>query len=179
MMTRLCVKLLFTEKGLVWMYGAFLHGRSDKSDNIPLKSWWFIPVMYYSLIFWWGLGGGCFPSVPKQHYGSGPKGLWDAWCRLHTHSSVLCNLKWLPLSSRLLASCCPKCWSLRSRMRLLQRCEPTQGKMGGKKRTYSTLFICSDMCKDIFFSFLFFKPLLYNCNILGHLLKTQKLLKKV
>lgn len=37
--------------------------------------------------------------------------------------SLPINLKRLLLSSRLQASCCPRCWSLRSKMRLLQCCE--------------------------------------------------------
>lgn len=43
---------------------------------------------------------------------------------------LLCNIKWLLLSSRLQASCCPRSWSLRSKMRLPQCCEnrATQGE---------------------------------------------------
>lgn len=49
--------------------------------------------------------------------------------------SLFCNLKWLLLSSRLQALCCPRSWSLRSKMRLPPYCErgPTQGKRREEK----------------------------------------------
>lgn len=51
--------------------------------------------------------------------------------------SLFCNLKWLLLSSRLQASCCPRSWSLRSKMRLPQCCEsgPTGEEEGRKELT--------------------------------------------
>lgn len=82
-----------------------------------------------------------FLCVPNEHYQA-------------LQIQKVCDLKWLFLSSRLQASCCPRCWSLRSKMRLLQsyKSRSAQGK-----RRYSTLLSSSDMCKDIFFfSFSFF-----------------------
>lgn len=51
--------------------------------------------------------------------------------------SLFCNLKWLLLSSRLQALCCPRSWSLRSKMRL-PRCFESGGG-GRKKRAQSPL----------------------------------------
>lgn len=73
-----------------------------------------------------------------------PKGPWNAQHRLYCYRNSVLNLKWLLLSSRLQASCCPRCWSLRSKMRLPQCCEsgPTRGeKREEKNLQYSSRII--------------------------------------
>lgn len=58
----------------------------------------------------------------------------EALCKVYSQS-VFRDLKWLLLSSRLQASCCPTSWSLRSKMRLPPCCErgPAPGKTGRKE----------------------------------------------
>lgn len=93
--------------------------------------------------------------MPKEHYDTLPKGPWDARHRLYSYTqSLFCNLKWLLLSSRLQASCCPRCWSLRSKMRLLQCCEwaDTGEDEGRKERTYSTLLSSWHVQGHLFFT---------------------------
>lgn len=70
----------------------------------------FIPVMYYSLFFFFFVAGEMFPLCAKSVLRQSSKGTLGCMAQgAHSQQSVLCNLKWLPLSSRLLASCCPKC----------------------------------------------------------------------
>lgn len=73
-----------------------------------------------------------FPPCAKWALRHPSEGPWDARHRLFSVKSLFCNLKWLLLSSRLQALCCPRCWSLRSKMRLPQCCE--RGLTQGKRR---------------------------------------------
>lgn len=71
-----------------------------------------------------------FILAPNEHYGTLPRDLEMLGTGCTFAESLFCNLKWLLLSSRLQALCCPRSWSLRSKMRLPPYCErgPTQGK---------------------------------------------------
>lgn len=77
----------------------------------------------------------CFLPVPNKHYVVVLKDLEMLGTGCTVTKSLFCNLKWLLLSSRLQASCCPRCWSLRSKMRLPQCCESglTQGERREEK----------------------------------------------
>lgn len=106
-----------------------------------------------------------FPPFTKwvlQHPSGGP---WDARYRLYSVKSLFCNLKWLLLSSRLQESCCPRCWSLRFKMRLPQCCErgPTQGKRGREEKNlqYLVPLTCARTS---------FLKLLYHSNVWVHFL---------
>lgn len=86
--------------------------------------------------------------------------------------SLFCNLKWLLLSSRLQGSCCPRSWSLRSKMRLPQCCETgstQRGRRGEEKNLqYSARLLWH--LKGHLFKKKKKKLRLYLCNVWVHFL---------
>lgn len=77
----------------------------------------------------------CSLPVPNEHFHTRPRDLEILSTGCTVTEILFFNLKWLLLSSRLQASCCPRCWSLRSKMRLPQCCEsrPTRGEKREEK----------------------------------------------
>lgn len=85
--------------------------------------------------------------------------------------SLLCNLKWLLLSSRLQASCCPRCWSLRSKMRLLQCCEwADTGEEEGIKELPALCSVPLIRARTSLFYFFFLFPAAVSLQFWGHFL---------
>lgn len=76
-----------------------------------------------------------FLPVPNEHYSTLRRDLEMFGTGCTVTESLFCTLKRLLLSSRSQASCCPRCWSLRSKTRLPQCCEsgPAQGKRRQEK----------------------------------------------